>query len=122
MAFRVTSAPHKVWQEVTLSYLAENGAVTTSKVELQFELLDDAAVADGLGAEGGLVGGTAEDRERGVAFMRRVTHDWKGFEDEAGQALPFDSEQLGRLLLFPWFAEPITRAYFAARRGRRAGN
>lgn len=104
MGFRL-NGERVVWWPVTINVPIDDGKVDPQKARLRLKLVD----TDQFG------GGKS-------ALIRDHVLDWDGFEDESGSALPFNTENLERVLNKPYASEAIGLALFEASRGAPAKN
>lgn len=132
MAYKIVAQP-KVWWPVSFKGATEDGEVVENVFEMRFRILDEDENAQ-LDREITQVREADDINDRTLSdvmcpIVLRMAEDWRGVTEddgtEGGASLPFNEENLKRMLRVPNVTAAIARAYRAARAGepaRRAGN
>lgn len=130
MTYKIVSKPH-AWWPIRFNGVTEEGEIVTNEIQGRFVILDEDEFkqleTDMMPA---LLGDAADNADKPlsaqfVPFVQRMMVDWKDVLDEDGSSLPFNPENLGRLLRVPNFAWGVATAFREVRRGepeRRKGN
>ena len=132
MAYKIVSQP-KAWWPVLFKGVTEDGTVVENTFEGRFRILDE---DENLQLERDIAKVRADEdvdekslSELIAPLIMKFLEDWRGVTEddgtEAGASLPFNEENLKRMLRVPNVSGAIATAYRAARAGEpetRKGN
>lgn len=114
MSFRRKSKgdnqPKLVWWPITIQEPKDGGQATHHKVEVQYEILPESEKDDLI--EGG------GDR----AFLSRVVHDWKHFQEADGTEVSCNDETRVEFFELSYVRTALIQGYFVAQMGGRRKN
>lgn len=102
--------PKLVWWPVTLYEPKDGGDSINHKVKVQYEILEEKEKDETI-ADGGDLG-----------FLRRVVHDWSGFQESDGSEIACDDESRSYFFNTSWVKNGLVNGYFVAAVGGRRKN
>lgn len=132
MSYKIGSQS-KAWWPIRFKGVTEDGAVVDNEIRGRFRILDEdenlALEADIAKVREATAGDAVSLSDTLAPLIERFLEDWQGvLEDDGtseGRAVPFNTENLKRMLRVPNFAAGVGTAFREARAGepeRRRGN